>query len=288
MSETRLNENPTDDMSEAREPSGFEEDVDPFASLDDDTSGFFEDPQDADTEDGSSTLALFEGDAGSMSLEARRALVTLLKHRFVSAHDNPTEWRVIQQNAEAIKAHLNDMFLDLHIDATAEVAFKRQAASDSGNREFPTLLHDIAYTREETILLIFLRQRFQSERNAGHEDVTVERDDLIAHVASFRPGTATNRSGDETRVNNAIDNLVKAKVLAKTNDSDRLRVSPVISVLLPLPRLHELLEWFMRENGTDSETVDATSGRTADSLGPASDMTTADETGNETMAGESV
>ena len=248
MSETTT---PTATEPDAREPSGFEEDVDPFADLDAEPSGLYDtdDPL-ADPEDGS-TLALFEGDTGGMSLEARRALVTLLKHRFVSAHDNPTEWRVIQQNAAPIKARLNDMFLDLYIDPAAEVAFKRQAASDSGNREFPTLLHDIAYSREETILLIFLRQRFQSERNAGHEDVTVERDDLIAHVASFRPGHATNRSGDEARVNNAIDNLVKAKVMAKPHDSDRLRVSPVISVLLPLPRLHELLEWFMRENGTD-------------------------------------
>lgn len=240
------------------EPSGFEEDVDVFASLNDD--GFADEDSIGDPDDpegDSSTLALFEGDTGGLSLEARRALVTLLKHRFVSAHDSPTEWRVIQQNAASIKSRLNDMFLDLVIDPAAEVAFKRQAASDSGNREFPTLLHDIAYSREETILLIFLRQRFQSERNAGHEDVTVERDDLVAHVASFRPGHATNRSGDEARVNNAIDNLVKAKVLAKTNDSDRLRVSPVISVLLPLPRLHELLDWFMRENGTTPEAATA-------------------------------
>ncbi|MGH3758610.1 DUF4194 domain-containing protein [Actinophytocola sp.] len=210
---------------------------------------------DETTEEGS-TLALFEGDAGGLSLEQRRTLVVLLKNRFISAGQNPTEWRVIRENPLPIKARLNDMFLDLHLDVQHEVAFKRQAASDGGGKEFPTLLHDIAYTREETILLVFLRHRFQSERASGHEDVTIERDDLITHVASFRPAHATNRSGDESRATNAVDNLIKAKVLIRTNDTSRLRVSPVIAVLLPLAKLTELWEWLMNENGTEPATTD--------------------------------
>ena len=161
------------------------------------------------------------------------------------------------------------MFLDLHLNLHHEVAFKRQAASENGEREFPTLLHDIAYTREETILLVFLRHRFQSERASGHEDVTIERDELITHVASFRPAHATNRSGDESKANNAVDNLIKAKVLTKTNDTSRLRVSPVIAVLLPLERLHELWEWLINENRTDiTVTVDDPASVELDSWAP--------------------
>ena len=40
-------------------------------------------------------------------------------------------------------------------------------------------------------------------------------------------------------------------MLARTNDPARLRVSPVIAVLLPLPKLRELWEWLASENGTD-------------------------------------
>ncbi|WP_433270859.1 DUF4194 domain-containing protein [Actinosynnema sp. CS-041913] len=200
-----------------------------------------------------STLALFEGDTGGLSLPQRRTLVALLKNRFISSSLNPAEWRVVREDPGPIKARLNDMFLDLHVDLSYEVAFKRQAASESGAREFPTLLHDVQYTREETIALVFLRHRFQSERAAGHEDVTIERDDLVAHIASFRPSHATDRSGDRTRTDKALENLGKAKVLLKTNDSARLRVSPVIAVLLPLPRLHELWEWLKNENGTPED-----------------------------------
>jgi hypothetical protein len=200
-----------------------------------------------------STLALFDGDSGGLSLDQRRALVVLLKNRFVSADRRPAEWRVIRENPAPIKSRLNDLLLDLHIDTRYEVAFKYQAVSDTGAREFPTLLHDMAYTREETILLVFLRHRFQSEQNAGHEDVTVEYDDMIQHVTAFRPASDTNRSGGETAARNAVKNLTKADVLMTTNDAARLRISPVIGVLLPLPRLHELWEWLVNENASTSE-----------------------------------
>jgi hypothetical protein len=115
---------------------------------------------------------------------------------------------------------------------------------------------DIAIVDHCRPLLAFLRHRFQSERAAGHEDVTVERDELIAQVASFRPAHATNRSGDDSKASNAVDNLIKAKVLTKTNDPSRLRVSPVIAVLLPLERLQELWKWLINDNRTEAATIE--------------------------------
>ena len=151
------------------------------------------------------TLSLFEGDEGGLSLDQRRTLVALMKNRYISAASNPAEWRTLVEDPAPIKSRLNDMFLDLHLDRHHEVAFKRQATPEGGGRAFPTLLHDIAYSREETILLVFLRHRFQSDLAAGHEHVIVDRDDLIEHVAHFRPGHATDRSGDERKASNAIE-----------------------------------------------------------------------------------
>lgn len=91
-----------------------------------------------DTDEEGSTLALFQGDTGGLSHTQRRALVVLLKNRFISAGQNPTEWRVVRDDPMPIKARSNDMFLDLHLDLHHEVAFKRQAVSDSSGREFPT------------------------------------------------------------------------------------------------------------------------------------------------------
>jgi hypothetical protein len=199
----------------------------------------------------SESLSLFEGDEGGLSIEQRRTLVLLLKHRYISAAQQPAEWRTLLASRGLIKARLNDVFLDLHIDLHYEVAFKRQAVAEGGDR-FPTLLYDAAYTREETILLVLLRQRFRSERAGGTEIVLVDRDNLLDNVGHFRPENATDRSGDIRRAAGAIESLVKARVLLKTSDPDRFRVSPVIEVLLPVERLSELLEWLVTANAAPS------------------------------------
>lgn len=203
------------------------------------------------------SFSLFEGDEGGLTPAQRRTLVLLLKHRYVSAALYPSEWRTLLASERLLKSRLNDLFLDLHVDRHYEVAFKRQAVAEGGER-FPTLLHDISYTREETILLVLLRQRFRSERANGHDIVIVDRDNLLDNVAHFRPDYATDRSGDARRASAAVDSLVKSRVLAKTSDPDRFRISPVIEVLLPVERLRELLDWLVEQNGADlPETTDS-------------------------------
>ncbi|TFD60991.1 DUF4194 domain-containing protein [Cryobacterium suzukii] len=193
------------------------------------------------------SLSLFEGDEGGLSASQRRTLVLLLKHRYISAALQPAEWQTLLQSQSLLKSRLNDVFLDLHVDLHYEVAFKRQALAEGGER-FPTLLHDVAYTREETILLVLLRQRFRSERANGQEIVLVDRDNLVENVAHFRPEYATDLSGDARKAAAAVDSLAKARVLLKTSDPDRFRISAVIEVLLSVERLGELLNWLRQEN----------------------------------------
>ena len=206
--------------------------------LADDDTGIDSDP---------ASLSLFEGDEGGLSVEQRRTLVLLLKHRYISAALQPAEWQTLLRSESLLKSRLNDVFLDLHVDLHYEIAFKRQALAEGGER-FPTLLHDVAYSREETILLVLLRQRFRSERANGLEIVLVDRDNLVDNVAHFRPEHATDLSGDARKATAAVDSLAKARVLLKTSDPDRFRISAVIEVLLPVERLLELLEWLRAEN----------------------------------------
>lgn len=213
-----------------------------------DLDAAFED--DAPAED--SSLSLFEGDEGALTMEQRRTLVALLKHRYLSAERNPGEWRTLLADLPLLKSRLNDLFLDLHIDHAYQVAFKRQAVPEIGPA-FPTLLHDTAYTREETILLVILRQRFRSQRSDGNGVVLVDREGLLDEIAAFRPEHATDRSGDRRRAENALATLVKARILLRTNDPERFKVAPVIEVLLPLQRLNELAEWLTRATSDDPD-----------------------------------
>jgi uncharacterized protein DUF4194 len=212
-------------------------------------AGFIDGPgviEDAEIEGRS--LSLFEGDEGALTYEQRCALVFLIKHRYISAEQHPAEWRILIDAQLQLRSRLNDLFLDLHIDSHAQIAFKRQAVPE-GDGRFPTLLHDIAHTREETILLIFLRQRFRSERADGGDAVLVDREELLDAVAHFRPPDANDRSGDARKVENAILSLQRSGILLKTADEQRLRVAPVIEVILPLPRLQELLDTLLSLNG---------------------------------------
>lgn len=207
-------------------------------------------------EDEATSTAMFEGDSSTMYPEQRRCLHALLKHRYISADKYPEQWATLLANEELIKSRLNDIFFDLVVDRAYQVAFKRQARTDSDD-PLPTLLQDRAHTKEETIVLMFLRQRFFAQRQEGDNAVFVERSTLLDEVAAMRPEDATHRAMDHKRATKAIDGLATAGVLLKTADADRFRISPIIEVLLPVETLQKLQRWLMAQNGTDALTPEA-------------------------------
>ncbi|MBM0255556.1 DUF4194 domain-containing protein [Micromonospora sp. 4G55] len=189
-----------------------------------------------------SSVSLFEGDEGGLELSQRRVLVALLKQRFITAQSHPKEWKTLTANPRLIRSRLNDLFLNLHLDADREVAYKRPVVPEGGGR-FPTLLHDTAWSREETILLVYLRTRSRSEEAAGTSRTYVDRQDILEHIASLRPAHATDHAADGRRAAKAIESLNRAGLLIGASISDRFEVSPAIDVVLPLERLQDLLRW---------------------------------------------
>ena len=194
-----------------------------------------------------SSGALFAGDEGGLSFPQRRCLVALLKARYISRHTHPELWKVLEAHQQLLSARLNDLFLTLHVDVEREVAYKRQAVPDDDGPKFPTLLHDTAYTREETVLIVVLRERLQRERAAGADVVTVDREDLIDAVAELRPADVTDIAGADARVDKAIVSLARYNVLDDRGEG-RYVITPVLESLLPLERLRELLEWLRGTN----------------------------------------
>jgi len=195
------------------------------------------------------SLAMFEGDTGTLYPEQRRCLHALLKHRYISAERHPEHWAVLLANHDVIKSHLNNLFLELHVDRGFQVAFKRQASAETGD-PLPSLLRDIAHAKEETIMLMSLRQKFFAQRQEGDDVVFVDRQVLVDEVAEQRPEHSTDRAVGHKRAVKAIEALASAGVLLKTADPDRFRISPIIEVLMPIERLLVLTTWLMTQNGT--------------------------------------
>ncbi|GAA2145047.1 hypothetical protein GCM10009844_19320 [Nocardioides koreensis] len=208
-----------------------------FAALDPDDPG----------REATTSVSLFEGDEGGLEHDERRALVTLLKQRFISARTHPRDWRALTENERVIRGRLNDLFLELQIDPVREVAWKRQAVSETGQK-FPTLLYDAAWSREETIVLVHLRDRFRAAASAGEARVFVDRDDIVEYVAGFRPPHATDVAGDEKRARNAVGNVNRAGLLIGAPTDDRFEISEAIEPLLPLELLRELLVSLQQTN----------------------------------------
>src|SRR5512139_3294181 len=204
------------------------------------------DPDDPERET-TTSVSLFEGDEGGLEYAERRALVTLLKQRFISARTHPKDWRALTENERLIRSRLNDLFLELQIDPVREVAWKRQAASETGQK-FPTLLYDAAWSREETVVLVHLRDRFRAATAAGEERVFVDRDDIVEYVAGFRPAHATDVSGDDKRARNAVSSVNKAGLLIGSPTDHRFEISEAIESLLPLELLKELLVSLQQTN----------------------------------------
>lgn len=209
---------------------------------------------DAGDRDSTESTSLFEGDEGDLTLAQRRCLLTLLKHRFITAVSHPKDWRVLLDSRTAISKRLNEMFLTLHLDTDREVAFKRQATSEGGGR-FPTLLHDTEWPREETVLMVYLRTRARADEASGAQVTYVERADMLEHLAAMRPVGANDASGDSRKAHRAIESLHRAGLLLGKVTGDTFALSPALDALLPLERLNELLTW-LREQNTPATTPD--------------------------------
>lgn len=220
-----------------------------------------------------STHAEFDGDVGGLDPVARRALVLLMKNRFITRRSHRAEYDALVANAPFIRARLNDMYLSLELDQELQVAYKRQVVSDTTGR-YPTLLHATEWPREETILLVHARTLVRANRAAGHTRTTVDRADLVAHINELTPSTDTDRVNVNRRTKRAIEALVSAGVLVGRMDADQFEIDPAIEALLTQTMLESLLTWIRAD---PQQPTDEDGDRAGDDDAPAETDPTAPE-----------
>lgn len=190
-----------------------------------------------------STHALFDGDDGGLELDERRALVVLLKNRFITSESHPREWKTLVASRSVIARQLNNLFLELEFDPKREVAYKRPVTSDTGGRDFPTLVHDTIWQREETAFLVYLRVRARNDEVRGEVQSRVSQAEMLEYLRENRPESATNQVSDDRRAERAITALKSAGLLVRTSEDGVFRISPAIEPMLPMPTLNNLLTW---------------------------------------------
>ncbi|WP_125098456.1 DUF4194 domain-containing protein [Leucobacter chromiireducens] len=194
----------------------------------------------------------FPGDRGVLDLEVRRVLVRLLQRRFLLAERNPDEWKVLLEHQHIIESRLHDLFVRLVVDPARGVAYKQQIRSDE--LEAPILLRDEAYTRAETLVLVYLRTVYQRESTAGEPAVRVDVEEVEQTVLSYFTAADGDVARRQKAIRTALGRLRHEGIIDEESEG-RFRISPLIEIVLSAPRLRELAEWLRAQNADHAATT---------------------------------
>lgn len=192
----------------------------------------------------------FAGDRGVLDPEVRRVLVRLLQRRFLQADRNRDDWKVLMDNQQVIESRLHDLFVRLVVDSDRGVAYKQQVRSDE--LDVPILLRDEAYTRAETLVLVYLRTVYQRESTAGELAARVDVEEVEQTVMTY----FTEANGDIARrqklIRNALGRLRQEGIIDEETEG-RYRISPLVEIVLSADRLRELDDWLQEQIQGGSE-----------------------------------
>ncbi|ODT38450.1 MAG: hypothetical protein BGO45_04420 [Microbacterium sp. 71-36] len=195
--------------------------------------------------------ALFAGDRGILDADVRRVLVRILQRRFLLAENSPAEWTLLLEHQQMIESRLNDLFVRLVVDHDRGVAYKEQVRSDEV--DVPILLKDEAYSRAETLVLVYLRTVFQRETTAGAPSARVDVEEVEQTVLTYFAESDGTRASQQRAVRTAIARLDREGIIEEESEG-RYRIGPLIEIVLSAEVLRDLQRWLDEQtDATDTE-----------------------------------
>lgn len=207
----------------------------------------------ADDNEQESDQALYQGDSGELSLDARRVLVQLLAGPSLDGQRHSKLWPILTRDEAAIRSRLSELFLQLVIDRDMQVAFTRQA--ETGDLEVPRLLRRANLTFLDSILLLHLRQRL-TQAEAHGDRAVVSTDEIVEFLGVYEQAGNTDRALFEKRIHASIEKIKKHSILRKIRSSeDRFEISPTLKLLFSAEEIQALTRIYhdMRAPNASSE-----------------------------------
>ncbi len=185
-----------------------------------------------------SDQALYQGDSGELSLDARRVLIQLLAGPSLDGQRHSKLWPILIRDESAIRGRLSELFLQLVIDRDLQVAFTRQA--ETGDLEVPRLLRRANLTFLDSILLLHLRQRL-TQAEAHGDRAVVSTDEIVEFLGVYEQAGNTDRALFEKRIHASIEKIKKHSILRKIRSSeDRFEISPTLKLLFSAEEIQAL------------------------------------------------
>ena len=213
-----------------------------FGLMPDEEPGAEDAPLDED--DG---MHLWPGDTGSLPLEARTALLKLVRGPYISESADGAQWRALLNYTESIRSRLADLFLELCIDADAGVAFARNISVEG--KDFPKAATSYTMTLLDTIMVLLLRRELQT---AGASRAFIGQADLFAQMGNYRP-TKMDQAAYLKRLETSWSRLVKQRLLVRSDVEGRFEISPVLKLVFGAEEAAAVYEEYQRLREAEAE-----------------------------------
>lgn len=201
-------------------------------STDEDRPAGFEEPAPSDIR------ALYPGDCGTLPMDVRRVLVTLLKGPYLYKDRRADAWKILTAHSDAIREQLSNLLLDLVIDDAVGVAYVRRP--DLGDITAPSLLNTYSFNFLDSVLLVEMRDRLMRAQQNG-ERAIMGLDEIRTHLAVFEPSSKTDTDLFSRRVSAVLKRMKEKHLLLELGrSSSDYEVSPVLKVVFDASQVDAL------------------------------------------------
>ena len=183
-------------------------------------------PEFALPDDGADGSGLWPGDTGILPEASRRAFLALLRGPYLAYSRNPQLWSAMLRDEAVLRSRLSELFLDLIIDLTAQVAYVRNV--DAPEVDTPKTVRTASLTFLDTAMLLVLRQHLVS--SLPGERVIVGKDEITEQLDVYR-GPGTDDAAFEKRVSASWANMKRYGFTSDASADDRVEISPVLRLV---------------------------------------------------------
>jgi len=174
--------------------------------------------------------ALFDGDTGDMTADARMAAIALKRERYISGE----LFDLVKDNVEAVERSLNNDMLRLVSNEKYHVMYAAPVSGIESN--IRSLKTRASLSREDAAMLAFLRIHVLEYENQKTPvaDWQVSRDEIRAALATGAGYLAggNDEEGTTKKIAAAISRMTTYGYLEPTDDDEMLAITPLVPIVL--------------------------------------------------------
>lgn len=198
---------------------------------------------------------LRDGDSGTLSAMQRQAFAALLQGPYVSAEQTPELFRTISANRELFAQQLDNLFLSLHVDDSAGVAYAKTWDVDVEGKT--TLMRRTPLTLLESAILLHLR--YALVMTSPSERAVVGAEEVFEAMLPYQEVSGTEESALREKFDAAWSKLEANAIVRAASTAGRFEISPVLRLIFKGEEISALSASYERLIGEHSATLKETS-----------------------------